>query len=106
MGLFPFFVVVVGVIKKLIEAFRISLYDSDKRLIWCLGGALFGVLASLMTVSLFGQPITVFYILLALSGNMPRLISQRNRYDVGCAARRVSLAQKRFDNAFLGVSQS
>lgn len=103
-GLVPFLVAVAGVIKKLIEAIRLSLHNSDKWLIWCLGGALFGVLVSLMSTSLFGQPITVFYMLLALCGNMPGLVGQGNRYDVGCAAGRVSLTTRRFNNGFLGAT--
>lgn len=103
-GLVPFLIAVAGIIKKLIEAFRLSLHNSDKWLIWCLGGALFGVLVSLMSTSLFGQSITVFYMLFALCGNMPGLLRHGERYEVGYSARTVALTKKGFNNAFLGAT--
>lgn len=74
-GLIPFLAVVVAAIRKLIEAFKISLLDSDKWLIWCLAGALFGILGAMNSVMLFGPPVTIFYIMLGLCGAMPTLIA-------------------------------
>ncbi len=78
-GLVPFLAVCTMAAKKLIDAYKASLFDSDKWLVWCLSAALFGLWASLMSVSLFGQPTTIFYIMLGLCGNMP-IIVNRQRY--------------------------
>ncbi len=79
-GLVPFLTVVVVAIRKLIKAFRVSLLQSDKWLIWCLAGSLFGVLQTLMTVSLFGQPTTFFYITLGFCGVMPNVVKRATEF--------------------------
>jgi len=77
-GLVSFLALIVSAAKKLIEAYRVVVLDSDQWLIWCLAGGLFGVLAAMNSVSLFGQPRTVFFIMLAFCAAMPMIMNQQN----------------------------
>ena len=72
-----------GVIKSfwtLIDAYKLSSLDSDKWLVWCFLAALFGLGASLVSVSLFGPPTTFFYMMLGFCGAMPAIVDQRTAY--------------------------
>jgi len=73
-GLLPFLAVIGAAIKRLIDSFRICVTESDRWLVWCLSGALFGILGAMNSVMLFGPPVTVFYIMLAFCGAMPAII--------------------------------
>lgn len=75
-GLIPFIVLLVAVIKKLIEALRMSVTEEDRWLTWCVMASLFGLLGGFFTVSLFGQPIVVFYMIMGFSAIMPRLVGK------------------------------
>ena len=75
-GLVPFLAMNIVVLKRLIDAYKASLFDSDKWLVWCLLAALIGLACAFMTVSLFGQPTTIFYMVLGLCGVMPMIISR------------------------------
>ncbi|MHC4083587.1 MAG: hypothetical protein ACYSWZ_00080 [Planctomycetota bacterium] len=77
-GLVPFLVMCTMAIKRLVDAYKASLFGSDKWLVWCLSAALFGLGVSLMSVSLFGQPTTILYMMLGLCGAMPIIVSQLN----------------------------
>jgi hypothetical protein len=80
-ALVPFVAAVCAAIKSLIEAFRSSLSDSNKLLIWCLSGSVVGLLVSFFTVSLHtGQTTSLFYITIALCGVMPMIISDENSH--------------------------
>ena len=85
-GLIPFIAVVVQAFNMIIKSFQASMLDSDKWLIWCLAGALFGLLVSMFTVSLFGPPTTILYILLGICGTMPQIIRQTNYQPVAALA--------------------
>jgi hypothetical protein len=76
-GLVPFFAMVICSIKRLITAYKIGTTGADKRLIWSLAASLFGLYASLFSVSLFGQPTTTYYILIGFCGIMPIIIGKR-----------------------------
>ena len=76
-GLIPFLVICVMVVKKLINAYKISLSDSDKWLVWCLSAGLFGLAGAMSSVSLFGPPMSLLYILIAFCGAMPVIVRQR-----------------------------
>ncbi|GAJ20755.1 unnamed protein product, partial [marine sediment metagenome] len=41
-GLVPFLVMCTMAVKRLIDAYKASIYDSDKWLVWCLSAGLFG----------------------------------------------------------------
>lgn len=77
-GLVPFLAMCTMAVKRLIHAYRASLFDSDKWLVWCLSAALFGLAGAFMSVSLFGQPTTIFYMMLGLCGAMPMIMNRQN----------------------------
>jgi len=77
-GLAPFLAVIWAALKRVIKAYRANRSESDQWLIWCLLGAMVGVLAAMNSVSLFAQSRTIFYIMLAFCGSMPALINQRS----------------------------
>ncbi|MHC4543148.1 MAG: hypothetical protein ACYTDW_00085 [Planctomycetota bacterium] len=77
-GLVPFIAIIGAAIRQIVIAFRRSTLDSEKWFIWCLSGSMFGILPAMMTVSLFGPAITVFYIMLGFCGVMPKLVNQQD----------------------------
>jgi hypothetical protein len=85
-GLIPFIAVVVQAFNMVIKSFQASILDSDKWLIWCLAGAIFGLLVSMFSVSLFGPPTTILYILFGFCGAMPQIIRQTNYQPVAALA--------------------
>jgi len=76
-GLVPFFAMSIAAIKRLIYSYELSTQNSDKWLIWCLAASLFGLAGAMISVSLFGQPTTIFYMLLAFCGAMPAIVGPR-----------------------------
>ena len=79
-ALVPFLAMVCAAIKRLIEALRLCLLDSDRWLVWCVSGSLAGVLVAIVTVSLSGtQPTILFFILIGLCGVMPLITADENR---------------------------
>ncbi len=77
-GLVPFFAVNIAAIRKVLEAYRASTLASDKWLVWCLSAGLFGLAGAFMSVSLFGQPTTVYYMIIGFAGVMPTLMTSTN----------------------------
>jgi uncharacterized membrane protein YuzA (DUF378 family) len=77
-GLVPFLLVNIAAIKRVLEAYRASTLDSDKWLIWCLLAGLFGLAGAFMSVSLFGQPTTIYYMIIGFAGVMPAIITRSN----------------------------
>ncbi|MHC4738324.1 MAG: O-antigen ligase family protein [Planctomycetota bacterium] len=75
-GLLPFLAINVVVIKKLVDAYKSSILNSDKWLVWCLSAAFFGLAGAFMSVSLFGQPTTIFYMMIGFAGVMPVIIKR------------------------------
>lgn len=75
-GFVPFVAMNIEAIKKLIDAHKASIRDSDKWLIWCLSGALFGLAGALVSVSLFGQPTTAYYMMIGFCGVMPLIVEK------------------------------
>ncbi|MBN1788203.1 MAG: O-antigen ligase family protein [Sedimentisphaerales bacterium] len=75
-GFVPFLAINIVAAKRLIDVFKTTVLDSDRRLIWCLSAAFFGLAGGFMTVSIFGQPTTIYYIMLGLAGIMPLIITQ------------------------------
>lgn len=88
-GLTAFLAMGVGAAKRLRLGYRLSTSDSDRWLVWCVAGAPFGLAATLMTVSLFGPPTTIFFMLLGCAGLMPRILGEqvRSRMRVAPATR-------------------
>jgi O-antigen ligase len=77
-GFIPFIAVVILAINAIIKAFQMSILEKDRWLIWCIAGALFGLLVSLFTVSLFGPPTTILFILFGFCGAMPQIVQETN----------------------------
>ncbi len=75
LGLVPFLAIIFAAIRRLVEVFNHNKFEPDRWLIWCLAGALFGILGAMNTVMLFGAPITIFYMMLAFCGAMPAIIA-------------------------------
>lgn len=94
MGLLPFLLMIALAIKRLIHAYNLSARDSDKWLIWCLGAALFGLSGAMMSVSLFGPPTTIFYIMLGFCGAMPNIVKKADRVFVLLPASTIHLREK------------
>lgn len=76
-GLVPFLVMVGILVKRLRSAFRLSSNRADRWMVWCLGGSLFGLLAAMVSVSIFGPSATIFYLLIGFCGVMPMVVHQR-----------------------------
>jgi hypothetical protein len=72
----PFVLMNIEVAKNLVRAYRSCRFDEDRWLVWCLAGGLFGLLISLMSVSLFGAPTTIYYLMMAFSGALPAMMAK------------------------------
>ena len=78
-ALVPFLAMLYATTKKLKEAWKASLSDADKWLIWCLSASIVGLLLAFFTASLHaGQPTILFFILIGLCGVMPLIIADEN----------------------------
>jgi hypothetical protein len=75
-GFIPFILMNVAVVKRLVDAAKVSFYESDKWLVWCLAAGFCGLGAAMMSVSLFGEPTTVYYLMIGFAGVMPKLVSR------------------------------
>jgi hypothetical protein len=85
-GLIPFLAMNISVAKRLVDAFKASPLSSDRWLIWCLSAAFFGLTIGFMTVSMFGQPTTIYYMIMGFVGVMPRLVTKPNQIIPRCSA--------------------
>jgi len=70
-GLVPFMALLAVAVRNLYRVFKMNLIAEERWLVWCLGASFFGLLISLNAVWLFGQTITLFYIMLGFCGAMP-----------------------------------
>ncbi len=77
-GFVPFLAMNIAVIKRLVDAYKASSLGSDKWLVWCLSAGFFGLASAFMSVSLFGQPTTIYYMMIGFAGVMPTLITSNN----------------------------
>jgi len=78
-ALVPFLAMICAAIKRLIEALRLCLLDSDRWLVWCVSGSLAGILVAITSVSLSGaQTTNLFFILIGLCGVMPLITADEN----------------------------
>jgi len=79
MGLIPFIAVIVASLKIIFGVLRAGKADSDTWLAWCLLGTMSGLLCAFMSVSLFGPPTTVFFMILGFVGSLPLITSGNSR---------------------------
>ncbi|MFZ0035037.1 MAG: hypothetical protein WAK60_08640, partial [Sedimentisphaerales bacterium] len=77
LGLIPFIGLLVGAFMKLREAFVLAKADSERWIVWTIMSTLIALLVTFMSVSLFAQTRTVFYIMLAFCANAPFIITQK-----------------------------
>ena len=73
-GLVPFLAINIYAIKYLIRAFKKTRAIGDKWMIWCLAAAMVSLAAVFFTVSLFGQPRTIYFMILAFCATMPAIV--------------------------------
>jgi len=79
-GLIPFFAMNIEVIKRLLWAYKVSILDSDRWLVWCLSASLLGLAAAFVSVALFGQPSTIYYMMVAFAGLMPIIVTKKPKF--------------------------
>lgn len=77
-GFIPFCTVIIAAIKKLFEGFWLIKNDEDQWLIWCIGGGLVGILLAFNSVSLFGQPMTMLFMMFGFCVAVPAVIRGEN----------------------------
>jgi MFS family permease len=73
-GLSAFLAMNIAAIKRLRQGYATSVSVSGKWLVWCVAGGLFGLWTSMMTVSLFGPPTTIYFMLLGFAGLLPDIL--------------------------------
>jgi len=78
-GLVPFLAMNIGVVKRLIEAYKASIRDSDQWLVWALSAAFFGLLLGMNSFCLDGQPITIYYMMIGFAAAMPNIAGVMSR---------------------------
>jgi hypothetical protein len=91
-GFIPFIGIVIAVIKRLINGFKKCFDKKIKWLVWCFSAALLGTLITFSSVSIFSQPVVVFYILLGICSSVPEMVSTYKNSSV--KTRRVRVEKK------------
>jgi len=76
-GFIPFCAVIITATKKLFDGFWTIHDDSDTWLIWCVAGGLAGVLLAFNSVSLFGQPMIMLFMMFGFCVAVPTSLSMR-----------------------------
>lgn len=76
-GLVPFLAVVYEACRNLRKAFVSAVTDADRWLIWCIISAMVGVLLAMFSVSLMGQIMNLFYVMLGFCGAMSEIARRR-----------------------------
>jgi hypothetical protein len=81
-GFIPFCAVIITAIKELFKGFWAIHDDSDRWLVWCIAGGLFGVLLAFNSVSLFGQPMIMLFMMFGFCVAVPAIVGERSRRGV------------------------
>jgi hypothetical protein len=81
-GFVPFCAVIITAIKELFNGFWLRANDEDSWLIWCIAGGLFSVLLAFNSVSLFGQPMTMLFMMFGFCVAVPVITNERARKSV------------------------
>jgi hypothetical protein len=76
-GLIPFLILITVVIVRLVRTFKQNNTPPDAWMLWCFSGTIIAIFFTINTVMLFGPPRTLFYILLALSAQLPSYVARR-----------------------------
>jgi len=93
-GLLPFLTMNVIVVKKLVDAYKASILDADRWLIWCLSAAFLGLAGAFMSVSLFGPPTTIYAMMVGFAGAMPAIVAKQRSLNEMRAEARLSYTSK------------
>jgi len=75
-GFIPFLVMNMTVIKQLIDSFKASILKADHWLIWCLSASIFGLAGAFFSVSIYGPPVTAYYMMIGFCGSMPSIVNK------------------------------
>lgn len=75
-SLIPFFAINFQAVKRLICAFKITPFKGDKWMVWSLASIMVALFAVFFTVNLFGQPRTIYFMMLALCAAMPIIVTK------------------------------
>lgn len=78
-SLIPFLVINLQAVKRLILAFKITPFKGDKWMVWSVASIMVALFAVFFTVSLFGQPRTIYFMMLALCAGMPVIVMKPAR---------------------------
>lgn len=73
-GFVPFCAVIIIAIKNLFKGFFLLRSDSDAWLVWCTAGALLGVLLAFNSVSLFGGPMIILFMMFGFCAKIPEVL--------------------------------
>lgn len=74
-GFVPFCIVIILSLRNLFKGFWRIGNDSDIWLVWCIAAGFFGVLLTFNSVSLFGMPMTMLFMMFGLCGSVPKMIT-------------------------------
>jgi hypothetical protein len=76
-GFIPFCAVIITAIKRLLNGFWLLTNDEDTWLIWCVAGGLASVLLAFNSVSLFGQPMTMLFMMFGFCVAVPEVVDKK-----------------------------
>jgi hypothetical protein len=79
-GLIPFFGLLACAFVRLRQAYAKVTTEAERWLVWTVMSTMIAVLVTFMSVSLFAQTRTVFFMMLALCANMPILVGNEVNY--------------------------
>ncbi len=74
-GFIPFCAVIITAVKELFRGFWAIRDDPGRWLVWCLAGGLFGILLAFNSVSLFGTPMIVLFMMFGFCINVPAMLT-------------------------------
>ncbi|MBN1341531.1 MAG: O-antigen ligase family protein [Phycisphaerae bacterium] len=96
-GLIPFAATLVLAFARLRRAMALARDEETRKLTWSVVASLAAMCFCIIGVGLFGQPLSFFYMLLAVAGSLPSVIAvdQRTRRRVRAPERRWSLPDRR-----------
>lgn len=86
-GFIPFCAVIIVATKRLFRGFWLVTSDSDRWLIWCLAGGLFSILFAFNSVSLFGQPMIMLFMMFGFCVAVPEITNKNNLKRSSCFER-------------------
>ena len=74
-GFIPFSAVIILAINYLLDVFRRITNVGDQWIVWCVAASLLGVLLTMNSVSLFGMPMTLLFMVFGICGSVQLLFT-------------------------------